>query len=468
MKLRISLRTRIAATVAVAVLGSTVVVTFAAYELERSGTESRFIAAARTGAVADLQQATNAVKRQPEIPAVQAVSDFVGQRGGIAWTAIDLSDTSRNIDAGASMSDVPASVSVSFGGGISDGWTRVDGARKLAIGGRLDQNDVALVEFYDFTPVEQQLARLRSDLIRLDIAGLVVALLLGLAVSGRISRPVRETAAAARRLGGGALDTRVPVHGRDELGELALSFNDMADRLSHALRALRAAQEQQRRFVSDVSHELRTPLAAMLAAAEGLNSADGQRRDRAGELVGEQSRRMNALVEDLLEISRFDAGQARLELEQVDLGALAADAARTVAPDQDISVSVLGDPRVQADARRLHTVVRNLIGNAVQHGVPPVQVTIDGRAQWVQVIVADCGPGLHPALVPTVFDRFVRADTARASDAGSTGLGLAIARENAALHQGTLEVAPGAPTTFVLTLHRVPPGAAVATPREPD
>jgi two-component system sensor histidine kinase MtrB len=469
VRIRFGLRPRIAATVAVAVLGSTVVVTFAAYELERSGTESRFVAAARTGANADLQQAANAVRRQPGTPAVNAVAEFVGQRGGILWTAYRIDNPGVSAGTGVDPSLVPEEVRNGLGGGLPQGWTDVAGTRMLALGDLVADTPVALVEFYDFGPVDRQLARLRSDLIRLDLVGLAVALVLGAIVATRISRPVRTTAAAARRLGNGALDTRVPVHGRDELGELAVSFNEMADRLSSALRALHAAQAQQRRFVSDVSHELRTPLAAMLAATEGLDAGAPRDRERAAELLGEQTRRMNALVEDLLEISRFDAGQARLDLEPVELAALVADAVRTVAPDHDVRLQVLGDPRLDGDARRLHTIVRNLVGNAVQHGAPPVRITVDGRQpHWVQVVVTDDGPGIDPAVLPTIFDRFVRADSARTGGAGSTGLGLAIALENAQLHRGTLRPVADGSATFVLTLPRTAdgnrPGPAEAGP----
>jgi two-component system sensor histidine kinase MtrB len=469
VRLRVTLRTRIAATLAVAVLGSTVVVTFAAYELERSGTESRFVAAAQTGAAADVQQAASAIDRQPSQAPVKSVAQFVEQRGGILWIVVNGSDLNSSIGGGVSIADVPPSLfdAVSEPGGVQQAWTQVAGSRMLAIGGRVGTSDTGLIEFYDFSPVEQQLSRLRSDLIRLDIAGLVIALILGIAVATGISRPVRLAAAAARRLGSGNLDTRVPVHGNNELSDLAVSFNDMAQRLSDAMHALQAAQAQQRRFVADVSHELRTPLSAMLAAAEGLDSTDPDLRKRSGELVGEQTRRMGLLVENLLEISRFDAGQAALNVEAIDLSALVHDVVRMVAPREDVQVMTIGNPHVQGDARRLHTVLRNLVGNAVQHGSPPVQVLIDGRAEAVSVTVTDAGPGIDPRIVPTLFDRFVRADTSRTTQSGSTGLGLAIALENAQLHGATLAVVPGGATSFVLALHRRPPITRPARPGSP-
>jgi two-component system sensor histidine kinase MtrB len=476
VKVRVTLGARIAATVAVAVLGSTVAVTYAAYELERTGTENRFIAAAQTGAAADVQQAANAIERQPKVSAVASVADFVQQRGGIEWLVIDTNNPDNSQGDGVDISNVPPPLmEIAFNGGFGQAWTSVNGTRKLAIGGRVGQSAVALVEYYDFGPVQDQLGRLRSDLIKVDVIGLLVALVLGVVVAAGISRPVRLTAAAARQLGGGALDTRVPVHGNSELGDLAVSFNDMAAQLSDAMHALQLAQTQQRQFVADVSHELRTPLAAMLAAAEGLGSADPDVRQRSGELVGEQTRRMGSLVENLLEISRFDAGQARLDLEQIDMDALVRDVIRTVAPDDDVQLMTLGDPTVQGDARRLHTILRNLVGNAVQHGGPPVRILVDGRADRVNradrdgrvdrvdrvdlvtVTVTDGGPGIDPSIAPTLFDRFVRADTSRTARSGSTGLGLAIALENAQLHGATLTVVPDGTASFVLALHRTPP-----------
>ena len=288
MRVRVTLGARIAATVAVAVLGSTVAVTYAAYELERTGTENRFIAAAQTGAAADVQQAANAIERQPKVSAVTSVADFVQQRGGIEWLVIDTNNPDNSQGDGVEISNVPPPLmEIAFNGGFGQAWTSVNGTRKLAIGGRVGESAVALVEYYDFGPVQAQLGRLRSDLIKVDVIGLLVALILGVAVAAGISRPVRLTAAAARQLGGGALDTRVPVHGNSELGDLAVSFNDMAARLSDAMHALQLAQTQQRQFVADVSHELRTPLAAMLAAAEGL----GQRGPGRPAALGRARRR---------------------------------------------------------------------------------------------------------------------------------------------------------------------------------
>jgi two-component system sensor histidine kinase MtrB len=437
------------------VLASTVVVTYAAYRLERDGTQDRFVAAALAGAHADAEQAAGAVVREGGTAPAQAVAKFVVQRGGIDWLVINTDNPADEISSGAAtFADLPEVLV--YGPALLPTWVTLNRRHLLAVAGDVP-GGVRLIEFYDFDPVRAQLARLRSDLIRLDALGLLAAVVLGLGVATRISRPVRRAAQAAQRLGGGELETRIPVRGNDELAELARSFNDMAARLSAAMAALHESQAQQRRFVADVSHELRTPLAALLAASEELSSASPAARARAGELVADQTRRLTRMVEDLLEISRFDAGQARLESEWLDMAALARDVVRTVAPNQDVTVTAYGTTTVSGDPRRLHAVLRNLITNAVQHGGPPVRVDVDGRGQWLVLTVSDSGPGVSPELAAVIFDRFVRADAARSSAPGSTGLGLAIARENALLHGATLTLSSGAHTSFVLTLPRERP-----------
>jgi two-component system sensor histidine kinase MtrB len=288
----------------------------------------------------------------------------------------------------------------------------------------------------------------------------VVALLggaLGVLAARVVQRRVRTAAEAARRFGDGALDTRLPVRGRDELADLAGSFNAMAQRLGESIEQLRRKDRQQRRFVADVAHDLRTPLASMIAAADGLGSPDAEDRARSAELLGAQARRLGALVEDLLEVSRFDAGAAELRPDVVDLAALVEDAVRLSAPDVDIPVRRTGDVSLFGDPRRLHTIVRNLVTNAVRHGEPPVEVTVDGtRPDEVRVVVADSGPGLPAELAPVVFDRFVRGDRARSRTEGS-GLGLAIAQENARLHGGRLDVRDDGGAVFTLTVPRGEP-----------
>ncbi len=277
--------------------------------------------------------------------------------------------------------------------------------------------------------------------------GLVLPLALGLALltARGVLRPVRRLGAAARALGAGHLDTRVEERGSDELSELARTFNRAASQLE-------ASQAASRRFVADVSHELRTPLTAMNAVTGVLDEdADTLPPDTAlaARLVSAETRKLTRLVNDLMEISRFDEGRNLLELDEWDIGTAVRDslAARgwTSSVEADLPDGVTG----RVDRRRLDVIVANLVGNALKHGGAPVLVSV--RPGVIEV--SDHGPGIPEDALPHIFDRFYKADTARARSEGS-GLGLAIAWENARLHGGTIEAAsaPGGGAVFTLRL----------------
>ncbi len=311
--------------------------------------------------------------------------------------------------------------------------------------------DYFLVEFFDLGVLETDLGALRRNLgliaLGVSVFGVGVAFLVG----RRIRRPLQALSTAADELGAGALDTRVPVKGRDEVAALAESFNTMAARLSESIGELHAKDRQQRRFVADVAHDLRTPLASMLATVDSLDHAEAATRTRAAEILGTQARRLAKLVEDLLEIASFDAGKADLRVAPVDLADLVADAAEVTGVEAAVTAS--GDVTVVADPRRVHTVVANLLSNAVRHGAAPVTVTIDGTGDDVVVRVADAGPGVPEDLLPLLFDRFTRGDHARQATEGS-GLGLAIARENVLAHGGSLTVHNDGGAVFTVRLPR--------------
>ncbi|WP_410645149.1 ATP-binding protein [Amycolatopsis sp. lyj-346] len=311
--------------------------------------------------------------------------------------------------------------------------------------------DYFLVMFFDLGVLETDLGALRRNLtfiaLGVSVLGVGVAFLIG----RRIRRPIKALSAAADELGAGALDTRVPVKGRDEVAALAESFNTMASRLGESIEELHAKDRQQRRFVADVAHDLRTPLASMIATVDSLDHAEPATRTRAAEILGTQARRLAKLVEDLLEIARFDAGKAELRVAPVDLADLVADAAEVTGVEA--AVTATGDVTVVADPRRVHTVVANLLSNAVRHGAAPVTVTLDGTGGDVVVRVADAGPGVPEDLLPVLFDRFARGDHARQATEGS-GLGLAIARENALAHGGSLSVHNDGGAVFTVRLPR--------------
>ncbi|WP_157251459.1 sensor histidine kinase [Nonomuraea typhae] len=284
----------------------------------------------------------------------------------------------------------------------------------------------------------------------------LLAVLAGLLAARGVLRPVADLDRAARRLGEGRLETRLPVRGGDELARLAGRFNETAAALEHSVGELREMEARSRRFVADVSHELRTPLTAATAVTDVLETgADRLDPDTgaAARLVTAEVARLTKLVDDLMEISRFDAGAAVLNLNHVDAGAAVAACLRSRGWTDEVTTDLPPDIRVPVDPRRLDVIVANLVGNALRHGAPPVTVRLRADAATVTVEVADHGPGLPADVLPHVFERFYKADAARARSEGS-GLGLAIARENALLHGGDITVAPGPGAVFTFTLPR--------------
>jgi two-component system sensor histidine kinase MtrB len=273
------------------------------------------------------------------------------------------------------------------------------------------------------------------------ISGLVGAL----AARGLLT-PLRRARRAVHRLEVGLLETRLPVAGSDEFADLAESFNRMAEALERTVADLRALEASQRRFVADVSHELRTPLTALTTAADVLeahNAGLDETGQRAARLLVVESRRLAGLVADLMEISRLDAGVAVMAWEDVDLAALVEGAIRSRGWEARVQTRLAPGVVIAADPRRLDAVIGNLVGNAFEHGRPPVRVALSADDTTVRLRVADGGPGIAPEHLAGVFERFYKADPSRPRSAGS-GLGLAIARENARLHGGDVTVANGA------------------------
>jgi two-component system sensor histidine kinase MtrB len=284
-----------------------------------------------------------------------------------------------------------------------------------------------------------------------------------LVASQGVLRPVRELRKGARRLAAGKLDTRLAARGSDELAELVRTFDGTAAALEHSVEELRRMEANARRFVAGVSHELRTPLAAMTAVTDTLDEeadlldSDGA---TAARLVSAETRKLTQLVENLMEISRFDAGRAVLHVDEVDLAAAVTATLAARGWTEQVEASLPAGITAKLDRRRLDVIVANLVGNALRHGAPPVAVAVgterngDG-AEWLTITVTDHGPGLAPEILPYVFDRFSKADHARARSEGS-GLGMAIAWENARLHGGTVDAAtaPGAGARFTVRLPR--------------
>lgn len=290
----------------------------------------------------------------------------------------------------------------------------------------------------------------------------LAAVLAWLAAAG-VLRPVRELRQAARRLGEGDLSARVAVRGSDELAEVGRTFNSTARVLEHQVNELRRMEADARRFVADVSHELRTPLAAMTAVTDVLDEEAGDLpgdAGRAARLVSSETANLTRLVNDLIEVTRFDSGSAALALDDVDVAAIIRACLRSRGWLDQVEADLPEGITARLDPRRLDVIVANLVGNALRHGEPPVTVRLTADEAWVMVDVEDSGPGMDDAVLPHVFDRFFKADTARSRSQGS-GLGLAIAWENARLHRkgdrvGTLTAAnrPGGGAVFTLALPR--------------
>jgi signal transduction histidine kinase len=324
-------------------------------------------------------------------------------------------------------------------GELAYAWVDLDPFPALVIGGRLMPSGPAFYFVHDVTQVEATLAQLRLALGGGALLLVAVALLVARSVARGVLSPVNTAARAAQRIERGDLATRVPVTSSDEFGTWAESFNRMAEALGESIGRLEAAQAQNRRFVADVAHELRTPLGALVAEAsilrEHLESLPPDSR-RAGELLVTDIARLRGLVEDLMELSRFDAAAERVAFEPVDLGRLvgAIAAARlptamVIAPDAPVTI--------ESDPRRLERIVGNLLDNAREYapgGVVRIEIRVG--ADDVTVAVSDEGPGVPPEALERIFERFYKLDPSR--HGGSSGLGLAIASEHADLIGGSL------------------------------
>jgi two-component system, OmpR family, sensor histidine kinase MtrB len=330
----------------------------------------------------------------------------------------------------------------------------VAGTRYLVVGGRVPRTEAEAFFFFSEEEIWNDLGELRTILLVGLAAVLLVAGLVGTLLARRTLAPVARASDAARSLAEGLLATRLPVEREDEFGAWATSFNEMAEALQAKITALSEAQARERRFTADVAHELRTPLTAIVneasLLAEHLERMPPQAR-RPAELLVADVARLRDLVEDLMEISRLDAGTQPVRPEPVDLASLVAAAVR--ARDWDERVHLETEEVVlTSDPRRLERIVANLIGNALEHGGRDVSVRVgrDGVGAFVEV--ADRGRGIAPADLPHLFERFYKADPARTGP--GSGLGLAIALENARLLGGDIDVSStvGAGTRFTLRL----------------
>lgn len=344
-----------------------------------------------------------------------------------------------------------------------------DGTPAIAVGSIIPIPLSGPFEMYFVYPLnrEQQILDLVQQTFLFG-GGVLVLLVGGVAyvVTRQVVNPVQQAARTAEELASGRLDRRMQVRGQDDLARLARAFNGMAAGLERQIHQLEELSRVQRRFVSDVSHELRTPLTTIRMASEVIHSSRDELDPvlaRSAELLQTQLDRFEGLLVDLLEISRFDAGAAVLEIDAVDVREVVIRVVDTLRPLAEsrgsrIELMLPGEAAIaQVDGRRVERIVRNLVGNAIEHGEgKPVEVEVAADDRAVAVAVRDHGVGIDADDLGMVFNRFWRADPARARNTGGTGLGLAIAQEDANLHGGRLQAwgAPGRGAVFRLTVPR--------------
>ncbi len=339
----------------------------------------------------------------------------------------------------------------------------------LIVGEPVRARDGTILELYYLFPLtaeRQTIALLQRTVLVGGLGLILLVLAISMLVTRQVVRPVRVAAQTAGRLAAGDLSQRIAVRGSDDIARLGRSFNDMAGSLQRQIRRLEDLSRLQRRFTSDVSHELRTPLTTIRMGTELLHAARDEfppELARSAELLHTELDRFEALLGDLLEISRYDAGVAKLEAETLDIRAVVAttvEATRMLA-DRHGSRIVVHAPRVavpvEMDPRRVERILRNLVGNALDHCEGrPVVIDIGYDDDAVAVTVRDFGVGLRPGEAGLVFNRFWRGDPSRSRLTGGTGLGLAISLEDARLHDGWLQAwgERGKGAQFRLTLPR--------------
>lgn len=349
----------------------------------------------------------------------------------------------------------------------------------LFVGQRVTIPGSGQYEMYLVFTLANQRATL--DLVQnsLLLTGIVLLILIALItylVVRQVVRPVREAARVASLFTNGDFTQRLRVKSRDEIAILGNAFNEMAASIEGQISRLENLSKVQQRFVSDVSHELRTPLTTLRMASDVIYA---QRDEfdpviaRSAELLIAQIDRFEKLLQELLEVSRFDAEVAVLEPTDFELTALVRRCVADIgvnmeAQDSQISFFAPKYPvHIRADFRRVERIMRNLISNALDHSDgKPIEIKCVETGTDIAVSVRDHGEGMEAASLTRVFDRFWRADPSRARTRGGTGLGLSIALEDARLHNGELDAwgAIGDGANFVLTLPRIAGNEIVARP----
>ncbi len=419
---RSSLRTRIAIVIVALVALTAAVLGIGAGAFVESSLRQQLLADARRQADYDL-----GVLLPDALPAGAGRDAFLAsglmaafQLRGTVEVIADFGDGNpelSSLDLLGALTAFPAALKdIVDRGQLGYAWLDVAGRPSLVIGGRPSTGGPTLYFIRDATEVERAVTQLRIALAVGAIALVLLALLTARAVARGILRPIDEAGRTAARIAAGELDARVPVASADELGAWALEFNRMASTLEETIERLRAAESRNRRFVSDVAHELRTPLTALVAEAsllrDGLPALAPDAR-RAGELLVGDVARLRALVEDLMELSRFDAGAEQVTRAPIDVERRVRALVEARLPGAAVS-GPESPVVVETDPRRFDRIVGNLLDNAREHAPgAPVEVRIAADTDAVRVSVADRGPGARDQDLERLFERFATGDPAQ-------------------------------------------------------
>jgi len=290
---------------------------------------------------------------------------------------------------------------------------------------------------------------------------ILVAIILVQILARGLTAPLREMVRAADEMADGDYDQRVAATAADETGELGRSFNVMAARIADL-------ERQRRELIANVSHELRTPIAALRGNIENLIDQVVDDADETLETMLRQTERLGRLVSELMDLSRLEAGAAPMHPLRMDLVAVIEDAVgEALVHDPGLEI-VLDAPErlsIDGDPERLHQVFVNLLDNAVRYNPPtePIRITVDLVDHRASIVVEDRGPGVPPAELRRIFERFYRADSARSFNRGNSGLGLAISKWIVDLHAGTITASNSTPTGLAIRVC-LPIGADATDP----
>ena len=304
-------------------------------------------------------------------------------------------------------------------------------------------------------PLPTQITRLYNTLIFASVGAVLISIFLGVLLARSLTRTLRELTAATQKVALGELDQQVPIRSKDELGQLAASFNQMSSDLTKA-------RDLRRQMTADIAHELRTPLTVVLGHTEALSEGQLPPDPETFEIIYDETKRLSRLVEDLRTLSLSDAGELRLNWQDItpkDLLERTAAARKQSALSNQIQLEISADenlPRVHVDADRMIQVLVNLLDNALRYTPAGGKIYLSARktADRVEIIVKDTGPGIPEEDLDHLFERFYRADKSRQREAGGTGLGLAIAKSLLESQGGQISVESerGAGATFIISL----------------